>query len=102
MIFCESPVFSKALPGILSDEEYFNLQDLLVDRPDAGDLIPGSAGLRKIRVGSGGKGKRGGARVIYYWYVTPEKIQFCRIYAKSSQADLSKEELKQIGKELEP
>jgi hypothetical protein len=70
--------------------------------PDAGDLIPGSKGLRKIRVASGGKGKRGGSRVIYYWYVAPEKIQFCRIYEKSTQANLSKAEVQQILTELDP
>jgi hypothetical protein len=63
---------------------------------------PGAVGLRKIRVASGGKGKRGGARVIYNWYVDPEKIQFCRIYEKSNQADLSKTEIRQILNEIEP
>ncbi len=67
---------------------------------DAGDLIPGSKGLRKIRIASGGKGKRGGSRVIYDWYVTPEKIQFCRICEKSSQANLSKDVCTLLGVSL--
>ena len=62
MIFTESPIFSRELPGILSEEEYFGLQELLMEQPDKGDLIPESKGLRKIRVAAGGKGKRGGAR----------------------------------------
>ena len=102
VIFSESPSFTKAVQEILRDEEYFALQDHLIDRPDAGDVIPGSKGLRKIRVASGGKGKRGGSRVIYYWYVEPEKIQFCRIYEKSNQANLSKTEIQQIQTELDP
>jgi mRNA-degrading endonuclease RelE of RelBE toxin-antitoxin system len=102
VIFSESSAFTKAVLKILGDDDYFGLQDLLLDQPDAGDLIPGSKGLRKIRVASGGKGKRGGSRVIYYWYVEPEKIQFCRIYEKSSQANLSKAEIEQIQTELEP
>jgi mRNA-degrading endonuclease RelE of RelBE toxin-antitoxin system len=102
VIFCESPFFTKALQQILREEEYFELQDHLIDMPDSGDVIPGSKGLRKIRVSSGGKGKRGGSRVIYYWYVDPEKIQFCRIYEKTSQANLSKAEIRQIQTELEP
>lgn len=70
--------------------------------PDAGDLIPGSKGLRKIRVASGGKGKRGRSRVIYNWYVTPQKIHYCRIYESSSHANLSKAEVQQILTELDP
>lgn len=93
VIFSESISFTKAVQRILSEEDYFELQNLLIDTPDAGDVIPGSRGLRKIRVGSGGKGKRGGSRVIYYWYVDPEKIQFCRIYEKSNQENLSKAEV---------
>lgn len=102
MIFTESPSFTKAVQQILREEEYFDLQDLLIDRPDTGDVIPGSKGLRKIRVASGGKGKRGGSRVIYYWYVEPEKIHFCRIYEKSNQANLSTNEIEQIQTELDP
>jgi len=102
VIFIESLAFTKAVQRILGDEEYFGLQEQLLDHPDVGDLIPDSKGLRKIRVASGGKGKRGGSRVIYYWYVEPEKIQFCRIYEKSSQANLSKAEIERIQSELEP
>ena len=54
MIFCEPPPFSKAVVAILSVEDYFVLQDHLVDHPDAGDVIPGGGGLRKLRVASGG------------------------------------------------
>ena len=102
VIFCESAAFSKAVQSILSEERYFALQDQLLETPETGDVIPGSKGLRKIRVASGGKGKRGGSRVIYYWYVTPEKIQFCRIYEKSSQANVSKATIQQILTELDP
>ena len=102
VIFSESPAFTKAVQEILCEEDYFALQDLLIERPDVGDVIPGSKGLRKIRVASGGKGKRGGSRVIYYWYVEPERIQFCRIYEKSNQANLSKTEIQQIQTELDP
>jgi len=102
VIFSESAAFSKAVQSILSEDGYFGLQDQLIDTPEAGDVIPGAKGLRKIRVASGGKGKRGGSRVIYYWYVSPEKIQFCRIYEKSSQANLSHAAIQQILTELDP
>ena len=102
MIFTESLAFSRKVYEVLSEDELIALEYRLVLAPDSGDLIPGAGGLRKIRVASGGKGKRGGSRVIYYWYVNPEKIQFCRIYEKSSQADLTKTELRNILNELEP
>lgn len=102
MIFSESTAFTKALPSILSERDYFKLQDQLLEAPDAGDIIPGAKGLRKIRVSDGRKGKHGAARVIYFWYVTPEKIQFCRIYEKSAQTNLSKAEIQQILNELDP
>ena len=102
MLFTESPAFTKAVQIILREQDYFDLQDFLIDSPGAGDVIPGSKGLRKIRVASGGKGKRGGSRVVYYWHVDPEKTQFCRIYEKTTKADLSKTELQQIQTELDP
>ncbi len=100
MQFVEFPAFTKAVPCILSEKEYLDLQIALMERPDAGALIPGGSGLRKIRVGSKKKGKSGGSRVIYYWYVSPERIDLCRIYEKSDKADIPKAEMKQILKEL--
>lgn len=102
MIFTESVAFSRKVYEVLTEEELIALEYRLVLAPDCGDLIPGAGGLRKVRVASGGKGRRGGSRLIYYWYVDPEKIQFCRIYEKSSQGDLPKSEIRQILKELEP
>lgn len=102
MVFTESPSFTKECLAILSETQYFELQNQLIDFPETGDLIPGSKGLRKVRVASSGKGKRSGSRVIYYWYVEPEKIQFCRIYHKSNQSKLSQAEIHQILNELDP
>jgi len=53
VLFTESPAFTKAVQQILREQDYFELQDLLIDRPDVGEVIPGSKGLRKIRVASG-------------------------------------------------
>jgi hypothetical protein len=66
VIFLETPVFTRQIKDLIDDEEYRLLQARLIANPDAGDLIPRSGGLRKIRVGVAGRGKRGGARVIYY------------------------------------
>jgi len=101
VIFTESASFTRKVFEILTEETLIELEILLIDSPDAGVVIPGARGLRKIRVGSGGKGKRGGSRVIYYWYVEPEKIQFCRIYEKSSQTNVSQVEIQRILTELD-
>lgn len=64
MVIIETSVFTKQVTRLLEDEEYRLLQAILVNRPDAGDIIPGSGGLRKVRWGIGERGKRGGVRVI--------------------------------------
>ena len=72
------------------------LQAALQANPNAGDLIPGSEGLRKLRVSLPGRGKRGGARVIYYYRNTRNVIYLFSIYAKNQMSDLSTDDLKLI------
>lgn len=66
MVIIETNVFTKQVQKLLSDEEYKQLQSDLVVRPDMGSIIPQTGGIRKVRWGYGGQGKRGGVRVIYY------------------------------------
>lgn len=68
MIFVELPLFSKYTP--FTDEELRALHNTLVENPLAGDPIRGGKGLRKLRAALGSQGKRGGARVIYYWWTS--------------------------------
>lgn len=63
--FIEHPTFTKQIESLFSDEEYRRLQTDLAANPESGDVIPGLGGLRKVRWGAKGKGKRGGARIIY-------------------------------------
>jgi hypothetical protein len=65
VIFIEAPGFTRLVYRHLSDDEYAALQWALVLRPEAGTIIPGSGGIRKLRWGKQGRGKRGGLRVIY-------------------------------------
>lgn len=94
MEIIETPVFTRKIKDVLSDDEYSRLQWALVIHPEAGALIPGGKGLRKLRWLVSGKGKRGGLRVIYYWHMREEKIYMLLPYRKSEQEDLTKEQLK--------
>lgn len=94
MVFLETPVFTRQIKALVDDDEYRELQLRLMVNPDAGDLIPRSGGLRKIRLGLPGRGKRGGARVIYYWVTAEDRIFMLLAYAKNVQDDLTAEQLK--------
>ncbi len=77
---------------LLSDEEYREFQLYLVENPTAGDVIKETGGLRKVRWASGGKGKRGGVRVIYYHKLSESQIRLLVIYKKGIKDDLSADE----------
>lgn len=96
MVFLETPVFTRQIRDLVGDDQYRQLQETLVARPDAGDLIPRSGGLRKIRIAASGRGTRGGARVIYYWIVGKDQIYMLLAYAKNAQDDLSEDQLKTL------
>lgn len=74
MIFLETPAFTRRIKELVDDDQYRELQLRLLANPEAGALIPRSGGLRKIRFELPGHGKRGGARVIYYWVTASSRI----------------------------
>ena len=92
--------FMKAIEGEIDDLELWKLQDRVHENPEIGKLIRGGRGLRKIRWGSEGKGKRGGMRIIYYYRVG-EIIYFVAAYRKSEIANLPSSQLKGLVKLLE-
>jgi len=98
MRFIETPVFTRDVVALLSDDEYRSLQLALAFRPEAGALIRGSGGLRKIRWAVSGRGKRGGVRVIYYWATAEDQIFMLLIYRKNQQEDLTPQQLKILRK----
>ncbi|HOT30042.1 MAG TPA: type II toxin-antitoxin system RelE/ParE family toxin [Candidatus Ozemobacteraceae bacterium] len=101
MEFIETSLFSKLIREYFSDEEYSALQWLLLAQPDAGDLIPGSGGLRKLRWAAPGRGKSSGYRVIYYWRDHKRQIWLLTIYAKSEATNIPAHVLKAIKKEID-
>lgn len=94
MHFIETTIFTRRIVELLSDEEYRELQLYLAARPEAGKIIPGSGGLRKLRWGAGQSGKRGGVRVIYYWVIHQETILFLFAFRKNERSDLSPDQLR--------
>ena len=78
------------------------MQAFLTLRPDAGNVIKGTGGMRKLRWAGSGRGKRGGLRVIYYWWVAKDRISMLLAYPKNEQDDLTAEQLKQLKNQLMP
>jgi hypothetical protein len=101
MVFVETSLFSKLRGHYLSDDEYRLLQNHLIEHPDAGDVIRGSGGVRKVRWASRGKGKSGGVRVIYYWAKADEQTFFLTLYGKGEKDNLNAADLKRVVRLLE-
>ena len=80
----------------MSDEEYRELQEALVNRPGIGDIIQGTGGLRKVRWKQEGRGKSGGVRVIYYWMMKNEQIYMLYVFPKSKQEYLTLKQVKEL------
>lgn len=93
----ETPTFIKQAADLFSDEEKAALIDYLATNPLAGDEIPEAGGVRKIRFAFGGRGKRGGARVIYYHYSENAPIYALLVYGKNQKTDLSPDEAAAVG-----
>jgi len=101
MVFIETSIFTKKHTQYLSDDEYRELQNFLMNKPNAGDLIQKTGGLRKLRWSLGNKGKQGGIRIIYYWQLAKEQIYFMTLYSKNEKVDLLPKDKKIIKQMLE-
>jgi len=94
--FIESSVFERALSAYLDDDEYSELQQYLIHNPDAGEVVPGSGGLRKVRWARSGGGKRGGLRIIYFVRYRPNEFWMLTLYAKARRENIPAHILKQL------
>ena len=99
--FIETRLFSRLVQKYLDDDEYRELQRALMDNPEAGDIIPGSRGVRKLRWRAPGRGKRGGYRVIYYARLKQGVIWMLTMYPKNVAENIPAHVLRQIRKEVE-
>jgi mRNA-degrading endonuclease RelE of RelBE toxin-antitoxin system len=101
LTFVETRLFTSLVHRYLSDDEYAGLQHALADNPDAGDVIRGSGGVRKLRWGISGRGKRGGIRVIYYLRSRHGEIWMLTLYAKNEAKSIPGHVLKKIKEEID-
>ena len=94
-------MFTRRITDALSDDDYRLLQEALLRRPEQGDLIEGTGGVRKLRWREAGRGKRGGLRLIYYWHAEREIILMLFLYRKSEQKDLTVDQKRILAKAIQ-
>lgn len=89
LIFVFTPEYEVAAKRIFSDIEQREVESRLRDNPEVGDLISGTGGVRKLRVGLPGRGRRGGARVLYYYIARDARVYLLSAFAKNESDDVS-------------
>jgi mRNA-degrading endonuclease RelE of RelBE toxin-antitoxin system len=99
--FVETKLFTRLVAEYLSDDEYRKLQQALIANPEMGPVIPGSGGVRKVRWGMTGRGKRGGLRIIYYVRVRQGQIWMLTLYPKNVADNIPTRLLRQIRDEID-
>lgn len=101
-VFVELPAFERHRSEYMDDRTYSDFQQELLRKPDAGEVIQGTSGLRKVRFkdSNRGKGKRGGIRVIYYWWVQENEFLLFTVYGKDEMTDLTKKQKEKLASAL--
>ncbi len=99
--FIETKLFTRLVQEYLTDNEYRELQALLIEQPEAGDVVRGSGGVRKLRWRAPGRGKRGGYRVIYFAKVQQGVIWMLTLYPKNVRENIPVHILRKIRSEVE-
>ena len=101
VVIVETKAFTARIDDLLTAEEYRLFQLELVQSPTVGDVIPETGGLRKLRWGMRGRGKRGGARVIYFWHAASEVLLMLFVYPKNERKDLTSAQRKALRQIVE-
>lgn len=94
----ETPLFQRQAKDVWDENEREDFVNFIARNPEAGDVIPDTGGVRKVRWGRGGSGKRGGARVIYFYRDADFPLYLLMVYAKARQEDLSADEKRAVRK----
>jgi mRNA-degrading endonuclease RelE of RelBE toxin-antitoxin system len=100
-VFIETKLFTRLADEYLSDDDLSGLQHYLNENPEAGAIIRESGGVRKLRWGARGRGKRGGFRIIYYLRSQQGEIWLLTLYAKNTAESISGRALKKIKEEID-
>jgi len=101
VIFIEQPIFTKLLTQLVDDDSYRSFQRQLAANPEAGPIVKGSGGLRKARMALPGRGKRGGARVLYLWFPRQQTIIFYLVYTKGEMENVPRAQMNAIKHEVQ-
>jgi hypothetical protein len=101
MVFEELSNFTRSVNRLIPDDSYAELQFALAANPELGKVIRGSGGLRKVRWALAGRGKSGGVRVIYYWWVADNLITLAEIYPKNEKENLTAREIEALRRQIQ-
>ena len=101
LTFIEQPVFTRQLVELVEDDAYRRFQNELAANPEKGPVVKGSGGLRKARMALPGRGKSGGARVLYLWFPRHDTIVFYLVYTKGDMENVPPAQMKAIKYEVQ-
>src|SRR5438067_6298252 len=101
LTFIEQPVFTRQLVELVEDDAYRRFQNELAANPEKAPVVKGSGGLRKARMALPGRGKSGGARVLYLWFPHDETIVFYLVYTKGEMESIPAAQMKAIKHEVQ-
>ena len=99
--FIQTKLFTRLFDELFDDDDLAELEKYLIENPETGVVIPGSSGVRKMRWGAPGRGKRGGVRIIYYLRLRQERVWLLTLYAKNETDSIPGRILKQIKDQID-
>ena len=101
LTFVEQPLFTKAITELIDDNDYRVFQNEISQAPERWPVVPGSGGLRKARMRLAGRGKRGGARVLYLYFPRQKTVFFYLVYRKGEIEDVPRSKMKEIHHDVQ-